>query len=119
MTRLAVYAHFGESPKVARYVSYFLKELRSLGFEICFVSNSPVPIESQSRFPRYPKVYPAGKYRLRFFHVAGRLGGIRFIQSGRTVANQLQHYRASATPGAALAEFIGEAMRFLGANRQR
>ena len=48
MKRLAVYAHFGESPKVARYVSYFLKELRSLGFEICFVSNSPVSIESQS-----------------------------------------------------------------------
>ena len=48
MTRLAVYAHFGESPKVARYVSYFLKELRSLGFEICFVSNSPISIESQS-----------------------------------------------------------------------
>ena len=48
MKRLAVYAHFGESAKVARYVSYFLKELRSLGFEICFVSNSPISIESQS-----------------------------------------------------------------------
>jgi rhamnosyltransferase len=48
MTRLAVYAHFGESAKVARYVSYFLKEVRSLGFEICFVSNSPISIESQS-----------------------------------------------------------------------
>src|SRR5260370_14956714 len=48
MKRLAVYAHFGESPKVARYVSFFLKELRSLGFEICFVSNSPISIESQS-----------------------------------------------------------------------
>jgi len=48
MKRLAIYAHFGESPKVARYVWYFLKELRSLGFEICFVSNSPISIESQS-----------------------------------------------------------------------
>jgi rhamnosyltransferase len=48
VTRLAVYAHFGESPKVARYVLYFLKELGSLGFEICFVSNSPVSIKSQS-----------------------------------------------------------------------
>jgi lipopolysaccharide biosynthesis protein len=48
MTRVAVYAHFGESPKVARSASYFLKELRSLGFEICFVSNSPISIESQS-----------------------------------------------------------------------
>jgi lipopolysaccharide biosynthesis protein len=48
MTRLAVYVHFGESPKVARYVSYFLKDLRSLGFEICFFSNSPTSIESQS-----------------------------------------------------------------------
>jgi rhamnosyltransferase len=48
MKRLAVYAHFNETKKVARYVSYFLKELRCLGFEICFVSNSPVSIESQS-----------------------------------------------------------------------
>jgi len=48
MKRLAIYAHFGESPKVARYVWYFLKELRSLGFEICFVSNSPISIENQS-----------------------------------------------------------------------
>jgi lipopolysaccharide biosynthesis protein len=48
MKRLAIYAHFGENPKVARYVCYFLKELRSLGFEICFVSNSPISIESQS-----------------------------------------------------------------------
>jgi len=45
--RLAIYAHFNESQKVARYVLYYLKELRSLGFEICFVSNSPVSIESQ------------------------------------------------------------------------
>jgi rhamnosyltransferase len=48
MNRLAIYAHFSESRKVARYVFYFLKELRSLGFEICFVSNSRLAIESRS-----------------------------------------------------------------------
>jgi lipopolysaccharide biosynthesis protein len=48
MTRLAVYAHFGESPKVPGMSRIFLKELRSPSFEICFVSNSPVSIESQS-----------------------------------------------------------------------
>jgi rhamnosyltransferase len=48
MNRLAIYAHFSESRKVARYVFYFLEELRSLGFEICFVSNSRLAIESQS-----------------------------------------------------------------------
>jgi GT2 family glycosyltransferase len=47
MKRAAIYAHYGESPKVALYVFYFLKEIRSLGFEICFVSNSPISPESQ------------------------------------------------------------------------
>ena len=46
--RLAIYAHFGESQTVARYVLHILKAIRSLGFEICFVSNSPVSIESQT-----------------------------------------------------------------------
>jgi lipopolysaccharide biosynthesis protein len=48
MKRLAIYAHFSETPAVARFVIYYLKELVSIGFEICFVSNSPVSIESQT-----------------------------------------------------------------------
>jgi rhamnosyltransferase len=47
MKRIAIYAHFGESLKIALHVFYFLRELRTLGFEICFVSNSPVSQESQ------------------------------------------------------------------------
>src|SRR5260370_1618229 len=57
MKRLAVYAHFGESPKVARYVSFFLKDLRSLGFEICCVSNSPISIESQSEISTLCRIF--------------------------------------------------------------
>jgi lipopolysaccharide biosynthesis protein len=48
MKRVAIYAHFGESSKMALYVFYFLKAIRSLGFEICFVSNSPVSPASRA-----------------------------------------------------------------------
>ena len=48
MKRLAIYAHFGESAKVALHVFHYLGEIRSLGFEICFVSNSPVSPESRA-----------------------------------------------------------------------
>jgi lipopolysaccharide biosynthesis protein len=47
MKRLVIYAHYGVSAKIARHVFYFIGELRTLGFEICFVSNSPVSPESQ------------------------------------------------------------------------
>jgi rhamnosyltransferase len=47
MKRLVIYAHYGESAKIARHVFFFIGELRALGFEICFVSNSPVSPESQ------------------------------------------------------------------------
>jgi lipopolysaccharide biosynthesis protein len=53
MKRLAVYAHFGRSAKVALHVFHFLGEIRSLGFEVCFVSNSPVSVESRAEVAKY------------------------------------------------------------------
>ena len=52
MKRVAIYAHYGASAKVALHVFHFLGELRSLGFEICFVSNSPVSPESQTEISK-------------------------------------------------------------------
>jgi glycosyltransferase involved in cell wall biosynthesis len=49
MKRVAIYAHFGESAKVALHVFHYLGEIRSLGFEICFVSNSLVSSESRAK----------------------------------------------------------------------
>ena len=48
MKRLAIYGHYGESPKVAGYVFHYLREIRALNFNICFVSNSPVSSESRA-----------------------------------------------------------------------
>jgi lipopolysaccharide biosynthesis protein len=41
--RLALYAHYSTSGTLARYVVHYLRQLRALGFQICFVSNSPIP----------------------------------------------------------------------------
>ncbi|MGA9586275.1 MAG: rhamnan synthesis F family protein [Terracidiphilus sp.] len=41
--RLALYAHYSESGGLARYVLFYLRKLRELGFQICFISNSPIP----------------------------------------------------------------------------
>ncbi len=41
--RLALYAHYSSSDGLALYVLHFLRELRELGFQICFISNSPIP----------------------------------------------------------------------------
>lgn len=41
--RLALYAHYSSSGEIALYVLHFLRQLRELGFQICFISNSPIP----------------------------------------------------------------------------
>jgi len=46
--RLALYAHYGPCPQVARYVLHYVRHLRALGFETCFVSNSPLSRAGES-----------------------------------------------------------------------
>jgi Lipopolysaccharide biosynthesis protein len=41
--RLALYAHYSTIGGLARYVDFYLRKLRELGFDICFISNSPIP----------------------------------------------------------------------------
>ena len=41
--RLALYAHFSRSGDLALHVLFYLRKLRDLGFQICIVSNSPIP----------------------------------------------------------------------------
>ena len=41
--RLALYAHYSKSGGLALYVPFYLRKLRDLGFQICFISNSPIP----------------------------------------------------------------------------
>jgi lipopolysaccharide biosynthesis protein len=41
--KLAIYAHYSSSNSVALYVLFYLRKLRELGFDVCFVSNSPIP----------------------------------------------------------------------------
>jgi rhamnosyltransferase len=41
--RLALYAHYSKSGGLALYVLFYLRKLRDLGFQICFISNSPIP----------------------------------------------------------------------------
>ncbi len=40
--RLALYAHYGRAAEIARHVIHHLQALRDLGFEILFISNSPL-----------------------------------------------------------------------------
>ena len=46
--RIAIYAHFGTSAVVARHVLYHAQQLRKLGFQVCFISNSPLSKGSES-----------------------------------------------------------------------
>lgn len=46
--RLALYAHYSPSDKVALYVLFYLRKLRELGFRICFISNSPIPASGEA-----------------------------------------------------------------------
>ena len=45
--RLALYAHYSEREGVAGYVLHYLRQLRELGFQICFISNSQIPGEKE------------------------------------------------------------------------
>ena len=46
--RLAIYAHYGNSPQVAGHVLFYLRNLAELGFQICFVSNSEITHASET-----------------------------------------------------------------------
>jgi lipopolysaccharide biosynthesis protein len=46
--RLTIYAHYGNSAQVAGQVVFYLEQLRGLGFQICFVSNSEISPESEN-----------------------------------------------------------------------
>jgi rhamnosyltransferase len=41
--RLALYAHYSKSGGLALYVLFYLRKLRDLGFQVCFISNSQIP----------------------------------------------------------------------------
>lgn len=45
--KLALYAHYSCANKVAPYVLHYLRNLRELGFRICFISNSPIPASAE------------------------------------------------------------------------
>jgi lipopolysaccharide biosynthesis protein len=53
MKRLAIYAHFDASAQVASHVLYYLEQLRELGFQICFVSNSEITPDDKKRLGRF------------------------------------------------------------------
>lgn len=53
MKRLALYAHFGPSPQVGKYVFFYLQQLRELDFQIAFISNSDISPESEIELKRY------------------------------------------------------------------
>ena len=47
--RLALYAHNSSTDDLAEYVFFCLKGIRDLGFQICFISNSPIPESRETR----------------------------------------------------------------------
>jgi hypothetical protein len=47
--KLALYAHYSTSDAVARHVLYYLQKLGELGFQVHFISNSPVSSSSQEQ----------------------------------------------------------------------
>jgi hypothetical protein len=53
MKRLAIYAHYGNSPLVAGYVLFYLQHILELGFEICFVSNSELSPASETQLKQF------------------------------------------------------------------
>ncbi len=46
--RLALYAHYNTRPLVARHVLYYVEQLHHVGFQICFISNSPLSAASEN-----------------------------------------------------------------------
>ena len=53
MKRLALYAHYGPKPQVARYVLHYLQQLRLLDFQITFISNSVISRESEGELRKF------------------------------------------------------------------
>ena len=53
MKRLALYAHYGPKPQVAKYVFHYLQQLRLLDFQITFISNSVISRESEDELRKY------------------------------------------------------------------
>jgi hypothetical protein len=52
---LAIYAYWGSTPEVELHIYSLLEELRSMNFEICFVSNSPLSANSQAKLSAFCK----------------------------------------------------------------
>ena len=50
--KLAIYAHFSPTPQVVWFAWNFLESLLRLGFEVIFVSNSPIESEESSRLEK-------------------------------------------------------------------
>jgi lipopolysaccharide biosynthesis protein len=53
MKRVAIFAHHGPAPQVARHVLYHVQQLSKLGFQLWFVSNSAIAPESRDLLARY------------------------------------------------------------------
>jgi lipopolysaccharide biosynthesis protein len=47
--KLALYAHYSASDNAERYVLFYLQKLRELGFQIYFISNSPLSTSSEEQ----------------------------------------------------------------------
>ena len=47
LLRLALYAHYSKSGGLALYVLFYLRKLREMGFQICLISNSPIPQQKE------------------------------------------------------------------------
>jgi rhamnosyltransferase len=47
MKRVALYAHYSSNDVVAKHVFYHLLKLREFGFQVCFISNSPISFSSE------------------------------------------------------------------------
>jgi lipopolysaccharide biosynthesis protein len=47
MKRVALYAHYSNNDVVAKHVFYYLMKLREFGFQVCFISNSPISFSSE------------------------------------------------------------------------
>ncbi len=47
--RVAIYAHFDANAVVARHVIFYLEQIRELGFQVIFVSNSPISSTDRER----------------------------------------------------------------------
>ena len=50
--KLALYAHYSADDTIARHVLFYLQKLNELGFQICFISNSPVSVSGETELKK-------------------------------------------------------------------